>query len=190
MGAENNPVKRGRGRLPAPSTVGKLSKVKTYPLEVKLALIEEILDRISNGEPLRQICRSEGMPSWVAVYDWIDSDPIFASRFAHARELGEEAIHQECLAIADSPLIGDETEEDSEGRVKTRRSDMLGHRKLQIETRLKLLAKWNPKKYGERMALAGDAESPIKIEQTLDVSKLSTEVLAQIIAAKNETNES
>ena len=28
---------------------------------------------------------------------------------------------------------------------------MLGHRKLQIETRLKLLAKWSPKKYGEKI---------------------------------------
>ena len=30
---------------------------------------------------------------------------------------------------------------------------MLGHRKLRIDTRLKLLAKWNPKKWGDRMAL-------------------------------------
>jgi hypothetical protein len=29
---------------------------------------------------------------------------------------------------------------------------MLGHRRLQVETRLKLLAKWDPKRHGERIA--------------------------------------
>jgi hypothetical protein len=46
---------------------------------------------------------------------------------------------------------------------------MLGHRKLQIETRLKLLAKWNPKKYGDRVQLAGDADSPLKVEADLTI---------------------
>jgi hypothetical protein len=41
---------------------------------------------------------------------------------------------------------------------------MLGHRKLQIETRLKLLAKFNPKKYGDRQILAGDPDSPFEVQ--------------------------
>ena len=52
---------------------------------------------------------------------------------------------------------------------------MLGHRKLQIETRLKLLAKWNPKKYGDRTTLAGDPEAP------LQVSTEATDMLAAAI---------
>lgn len=36
--------------------------------------------------------------------------------------------------------------------------------KLRIETRLKLLAKWNPKKWGEKVDLnhGGQADNPIK----------------------------
>ena len=37
--------------------------------------------------------------------------------------------------------------------IKIKREDMLGHRKLQIETRLKLLAKWNPKKWGDKQTI-------------------------------------
>jgi hypothetical protein len=37
--------------------------------------------------------------------------------------------------------------------------------KLRIETRLKLLAKWNPKKWGDRLQVAGDAENPLAIQQ-------------------------
>jgi len=33
--------------------------------------------------------------------------------------------------------------------VTVKKVEMLGHRKLQIETRLKLLAKWDPKRYGD-----------------------------------------
>ncbi len=39
-----------------------------------------------------------------------------------------------------------------------------------------------------RSELVGDGENPLKIENVLDVSNLSTEVLAQIIAAKDAAN--
>jgi len=45
--------------------------------------------------------------------------------------------------------------------------DMLGHRKLQIETRLKLLAKFHPTKYGDKLGLHGvEGAAAIKTEDT------------------------
>lgn len=133
-------------------------------------LFQRICERIADGEPLRQICRDEGMPSYRAVYSWIDADNKLledektrdkalnlSSRFARARDDGHDAIAEECLRIADTPLEGIETEESETGK-KIKRGDMLGHRKLQIETRLKLLAKWNPKKYGEKVEVSGPGE--------------------------------
>jgi hypothetical protein len=110
----------------------------------------EIVDRISDGEPLRQICRSDDMPSWRTVYRWMEENEGFAARFARARELGFDAIAQEALEIADTPEQGEEVTVKADGSEETKRADMLGHRKLRIETRLKLLAKWDPKRYGER----------------------------------------
>jgi hypothetical protein len=49
--------------------------------------------------------------------------------------------------------------------------------KLRIETRLKLLAKWSPKKYGERVQVAGDADNPIKLEAELHAEKLLQAIL-------------
>lgn len=115
-------------------------------------ILDEICNRIAEGEPLRAICRDEHMPSWRTVYDWINLDSAFAARIAHARELGFDAIAEEALAISDTPVVGEETEDDGE-KVKVKRGDMLGHRKLQIETRLKLLAKWCPAKYGDKQAV-------------------------------------
>jgi hypothetical protein len=62
---------------------------------------DEIALRLSEGEPLRQICRDESMPSWSTVYNWIDDNPDFAALFARARARGEDSIAAECMEIAD-----------------------------------------------------------------------------------------
>ena len=126
------------------------------------AVIEKICERISCGETLREICREQGMPHWTTVYDWITADKELSLRFVRARETGFDAIAQDALRIADTPLIGEETEETDDGKIKTKRGDMLGHRKLQIETRLKLLAKWDPKRYGDKVDVnhGGQPDNP------------------------------
>lgn len=129
-------AKRGRGR----------------PAKHTPQLIEEICQRISEGEPLAEICRLAHMPERRTVYDWLAADADFSSRFARARDVGFDAIAEEALKIADTPQDGVVIEDDGE-KVKEKRGDMLGHRKLQVETRLKLLAKWNPKKYGDRQEI-------------------------------------
>jgi hypothetical protein len=125
---------------------------------------------LSDGIPLREICRMEGMPAWRTVYDWMYRDDALGEKgvglsaaIARAREVGYDAIAEECLIIADTPKFGQKQVMSDEGSTTTV-EDMLGHRKLQIETRLKLLAKWNPKKYGDRQILAGDPENPLEVQ--------------------------
>lgn len=141
-------------------------------------LADEICERISNGEPLRAICRDAHTPSWRAVYDWIAKDENFATRIAHARSLGFDAIADEALAIADTPLEGVETEVSDQG-TKVKRSDMLGHRKLQIETRLKLLAKWCPSKYGD--------SSKVELSGSLALNTMSDDEIRAELAALTAT---
>lgn len=114
---------------------------------------DSVIEWVSNGGTILEWARQPGNPTAWTVYYWRDKDEDFAQRLARARDVGEEIISQECLRIADSPLMGEETEQTGNGEVKTKRGDMLGHRKLQIETRLKLLACWNPAKYAERRML-------------------------------------
>lgn len=158
----------------------------TYTKEIA----DQIVERISNGEPLRQICRDDGMPAWRTVYEWQKANTEFYARIAHAREMGEEAIAQECLLIADNPQIGQKTISKATG-IEITEADMIEHRRLQIDTRLKLLAKWNPRKWGEKMAIGGAAElPPVETKSTLDVSGLSTQALAEIMRLKDAANAS
>ena len=107
------------------------------------------------------------MPAFQKVYEWMGKNPELAGAIARAREIGYDKMAEEVLQIADTPVMGQvQTMDDKGSTIRT--EDMLGHRKLQIETRLKLLAKWNPKKYGERVTHEG-GDAPIKVEsQTSD----------------------
>jgi hypothetical protein len=112
---------------------------------------EEIVSRLSKGEPLAAICRDDWLPAYRTVYDWMNADESFAANIARAREEGFDALASQCLAISDTTCVGVETTTKPDGSVETREGDMLGHRKLQIDTRLKLLAKWDPKRYGDKI---------------------------------------
>ena len=111
-----------------------------------------ICERLSDGEPLAAICRDPDLPGLRTVYDWMEADPEVAALIARARDEGEEAIAAECMTIADTPVAGERRKVTKDG-VEVTTEDMLGHRKLQIWTRLQLLAKWNPKKWGDRQQI-------------------------------------
>jgi hypothetical protein len=131
-----------------------MAQESTYTPE----LADEICERIANGETLRAICRDSHMPTYRSVYRWREAYPEFASRLAHARDCGADVIAEEALEIADTTKLGERTEDSEQGK-KVVREDMLGHRKLQIETRLKLLAVWFPRKYGQRIDMTTGGES-------------------------------
>jgi hypothetical protein len=134
------------------------------------AIADEVCERIAKGETLRAICREEGKPGKSKVYNWLDPkhkdySAEFAGRFACAREKGEDAIAQECLEIADNATndwMELHSEESANAGYKLN-GEHVQRSKLRIETRLKLLAKWNPKKYGDKLAIGGaDDLPPIK----------------------------
>lgn len=120
------------------------------PSKYTEAIASEICSRIAEGQTLRSICRHEHMPSFGTVYRWIEGDEAFSARIARARDIGYDAIAEDAMAIADTPLIGEEVEI-QQGKKKVKRGDMVTHRRLQVETRLKLLAKWSPKRYGDKI---------------------------------------
>lgn len=109
---------------------------------------DEICRRLSEGETLRAICRDEGMPPWRSVYDWIAQDEGFAARFARAREVGADAIAEETLDILDQPPERTNTEHGDKVD-----SGYVAWQKNRAEQRLKLLAKWFPKKYGDKQEI-------------------------------------
>lgn len=156
----------------APIAVKKTGRPSKYTPE----LAAEIAERLSMGEPLRKICRDEHMPHWTVMYDWLAKDEDLSLRVARAREAGYEAMAEETLEIADNFHLGQTQVMDDKGN-KVTIEDMLGHRKLRIETRLKLLACWSPAKYGTKVQMGGDPHNPLKIEVKTEAEQSLAELL-------------
>lgn len=132
-------------------------------------IADRICERLGEGDPLRVICRTEGMPAWRTVYHWIENDEDFKARIAHARARGFDAIAEDCLDIADETSHDTMMVGTGENEREAANSEWISRSKLRIETRLKLLAKWDPKRYGDKMQVSGDADNPL----TITVQRLS-----------------
>jgi hypothetical protein len=115
-----------------------MGRIATYGDDVR----EEILQRIATGETLASICKDAHMPERTVVYKWRMDEPEFERRFAQARLVGHDAIADHTLLLADSPPAYGPDGKIDQGDIQ--------HRKLQIWTRQQLLAKWDPKRYGDR----------------------------------------
>lgn len=148
--------------------------------EQKAKIKTEVCERISSGETLRAICRDSDKPSWSVMYRWLDDDEEFKSRFAQAREVGADAIATEALEIIDELPNLDHNGNYDKGHI--------AWNKNRVEARLKLLAKWSPKKYGDKLDLTSSDKS-MTPTNSVDASKLSTAALAELLAAANESTE-
>jgi hypothetical protein len=101
------------------------------------------------------------------IYKWIQQNDAFRERYARAKAEQARVMADEITEIADSPEVGEIVTtkpvvfegsmlKDSAGEVvlqtEVKRSDMLEHRKLRIESRKWLAAKLLPKVYGDKLA--------------------------------------
>lgn len=115
---------------------GSVSKRMGRPIEpVPQDKADSLIQWLENGDSLLKWCEQEGNPVATTVYDWIRKNPDFAQRFKQAKITGCDSIAEECQIIAD-----DRPEDQLE----------LNWKKLRIDTKLRLLSKWDPAKYGDK----------------------------------------
>lgn len=115
---------------------------------------------------MKVICKEEDMPCYMSVLRWQRRHPEFGDLVARAKVDGTHALADECIEIADD-----------------KKSDP-ADRRVRIDTRLRLIGKWNATIYGDKMAVGGADDMPaIKTSKQLDVSNLSLDELEVLGAA-------
>lgn len=128
--------------------------------------MDEIITELSKGTPMAEICRREGMPDVSTVWRWEEADPEFSQRVARAREVGHDAIAAGTLEIADDGKNDWMERLDNKGQSIgwVLNGEHVQRSKLRIDTRLKLLACWNPRKYGQKVQaeVSGPDGGPIQ----------------------------
>jgi hypothetical protein len=145
---------------------------------------------LAMGESLRTACAREGMPGMTTVFRWLgasNTEPWaqdFREQYARAKEEAADAMAEEILYISDNTVEGEivVTKPDKSGKMvtETRKEDMLGHRRLQVDTRKFLMAKMKPKRYGDKLDLTSGGD---KIERGMSLEEINA-VLARAEADK------
>lgn len=138
-----------------------------YSKEKIESTFEEICSMIEQGSSLRAVLRSDGMPSSKTFYEWVDSDEEKVKRYARACEFRADEIFEDMLEIADTAQEGVTIKETEKG-TETTTGDMIQHRRLRVDTRKWMLAKMNPKKYGDRTINDVNLKSTPEQEKTDD----------------------
>jgi hypothetical protein len=159
-----------------------------YPAKKTPKLIEEVLSRIALGETLASLGRELNFhpTSW---NDWVKADEALAIAYAQARDVGADVIAEDALRIID-----EEPERvvqiDEDGKRSTSRIDSAGvaWAKNRAELRLKLLAKWNPKKYGDKQTVdVGNKDGEtIKVDSKIDEVALTQHIAAALRMQEND----
>lgn len=109
---------------------------------------DEICVRIACGESLAQICRDSHMPRYSAIFEWLKQEPGFAENYARAREASADADADAISDIAARTLSGEF--DPNAARVA-------------IDALKWTAGRRQPKKYGAKLELAGDAEAPLQV---------------------------
>jgi hypothetical protein len=131
-------------------------------------MIEEIIERMEEGESLRKICEDEHMPHRRNVERWLADDPAFAAIYARARESQADLILEKMTRIEDDALQGSVEAAAASAVLNNQR------------WRAKVLA---PKRYGDRQIVSGDKDAdPVQVEAKTDYSRLSVEELRTLMA--------
>lgn len=96
-------------------------------------IIDEIITRLTNGEAMKAICRDDHMPAYLTQLKWQARYPEFGNLVTRARMDGTHVLAEQCMEIADDPNITDNRQ-----------------RHIMIDTRMKLISKWNAAIYGDK----------------------------------------
>lgn len=154
-------------------TITKSGPKPTQTAKLEAIGIEAICARIARAEFCSAIAK-DARVSEATLSLWLNSDDN-VKLYVRARESQADKFAEDIIQIADDGLNDSYTDED--GKVVVNH-DVIARSRLRVDARKWLAAKMAPKKYGEKLELAGDPANPIK----LLAAQMTDDDLAKIAA--------
>lgn len=127
-------------------------------------ILTKICERISEGESLRAILRDKYAINRQTFFNWINKYPEFIDQYARACEIRADIIFDEIVEISDH---SDEDHTPFTG------SNVIQRDRLRVDARKWVIARMNPKKYGEKS----------EVDLTSKGEKLNAETTVRFIDA-------
>ena len=171
---ENKPKAKAKPKKKAAAK--KTAKKKEgRPTDYNDKIANEICERLSDGESLKDICASEKMPARSTVYRWTHFHEDFSVMYDRAREEQAETLADEIISIADE-TVNDKMINDNGNEVVN--SEAIARSRLKVDARKWVASKLKPRKYGDK--LQTENKSTVTLEGMSD-----EELDARLNALKN-----
>ena len=146
---------------PRPEPKNKGGRPTIYSDEIA----HEICDRLADGLPLPRILQDNpSLPAKTTIYRWLDENAVFREMYTRARLLQAESILDDVRDAAIDDSNDTLTLYNKSGNPYTAANlAALQRAKLRIDSGIKLIEKLAPRKYGSKLELAGDKDSPLTV---------------------------
>ena len=131
------------------------------------AVTAHVCEELQKGRSLENICtKDEGMPTVAGFLKWVNTDPEVSKDYAHAREIGYLKLADEIIELSDKthewvtvqemdsnghPMFDEAGEPVLKQVLMPLNSDVVAHKRVQIDTRKWMLSKMLPKIYGDKV---------------------------------------
>lgn len=156
------------------------------PSDFKQETAALICERIADGESLRQICRTDGMPSKTTVLHWLNERQEFLAQYVRAREAQADHFAEEILDIADNAANDFMLRQQGEGVVVVVDHDHIARSRLRVDSRKWLMSKMAPKKYGERIDATVGNPDGTPLEDSSSNRQLAMAILSLLRGAASD----
>jgi hypothetical protein len=136
-----------------------------YSEEEKLKIVTDICNNVIEERiSFNQAVEKSGI-SLVSFYMWLTKNADLQNLYNYAREIRSDVLFEEIIEIADTQEEGEELELDGQGNItKIKKGDMAKQRQMKIDARKWVVAKMQPKKYGDKPDNSNDTDNELIIK--------------------------
>jgi len=165
-----------------------MAKPYNHTEEEKIIIVTEICDRVIEEKISFNKAVKESKISYVTFFQWLSKSDQLKELYNYATLIRSDILFDEMIDIADDGINDFVKKQISEGvEVEILNSEHIQRSRLRIDARKWILAKMQPKKYGERLDLSSSDGS--MTPKVLDLAQLSTEELLLRANATNKLKE-
>lgn len=148
--------------------------------DTRARIVNDVCDRLIGGESVAEIFRMPGAeyPHFTTFWRWLRQSPDLDQLVSDAQLAACRALEDRLLDVTRQCRIGEIVTEGPKG-TETKRVDMVDRSRLEGDGIKWVLAHRYPKRYGDKVTLAGDADNPLAfVDQSAVASKLLPELAA------------
>jgi hypothetical protein len=139
-------------------------------------LADRLCEQLADGKSLRKVCLADDMPGKRTVFKWLRTNEEFRHQYETAKDECADVMVEEITEIADDSTndymmelaeaieekpASEWTPEDIKILAMKLAPENIQRSRLRVDARKWAASKLKPKKYGDRITHAGDAENPL-----------------------------